>query len=138
MQRPQKKAGSTVAEIEKYSSVAVFILVAVGLPAALLFGSYLFSFIGIRPVGTEDGSAKRESYESGSDPIGQAWGRFNIRYYFFALLYLLFAVEAIFLFPWAIRLKHLGYEALIAMFVFLGIQIAGFIYEWKRGGLEWE
>ena len=81
MQRPQKKAGSTVAEIEKYSSVAVFILVAVGLPAALLLGSYLFSFIRIRPVGTEeDGSAKRESYESGSDPIGQAWGRFNIRY----------------------------------------------------------
>jgi NADH-quinone oxidoreductase subunit A len=138
MQRPQKKAGSTVAEIEKYSSVAVFILVAVGLPAALLLGSYLFSFLGIRPVGREDGPAKRESYESGAEPIGQAWGRFNIRYYFFALLYLLFAVEAIFLFPWAIRLKHLGYEGLIAMFVFLGIQIAGFIYEWKRGGLEWE
>ena len=65
MQRSQKKAGSTVAEIEKYSSVAVFILVAVGLPAALLLGSYLFSFIGIRPVGTEDGSAKRSAGYAG-------------------------------------------------------------------------
>lgn len=127
-------------EIEKFSAVAVFLIVAIVMPAGLLFGSYMLSRMGIRPSPpkSEEGRAKRQIYESGSAPIGGAWGQFNIRYYFFALLYLLFAVEAIFLFPWAIRLTSLGYGGLIAMFVFLGIQIAGFVYEWKRGGLEWQ
>ena len=70
--------------------------------------------------------------------MGGSRGQFNIRYYFFALLYLLFAVEAVFLFPWALQLKSLGLPGLVAMLVFLGIQGAGFAYEWKRGGLEWQ
>lgn len=127
-------------EIGKYTAVAVFLLVAAAVPTGMLLASYALSFLRLRPRPPieKEGPYKRATYESGAESIGTAWGQSHIRYYFFALIYLLFAVEAVFLFPWAIRLKSLGVPGLIAMFVFLGIQIVGFVYEWKRGGLEWE
>jgi len=129
-----------VPEIAKYTAVAVFLLVAAAVPTGMLLASYALTFLRLRPRPSAEkaGPFKLAPYESGMRPVGTAWGRAHIRYYFFALIYLLFAVEAVFLFPWALQLKGLGAPGLIAMFVFLGIQVVGFVYEWKRGGLEWE
>jgi NADH:ubiquinone oxidoreductase subunit 3 (subunit A) len=76
-------------------------------------------------------------YESGIVPFGEAWSQVNIRYYLFALMFLLFGVEVIYLYPWATVLRTLGMQAFVPMAVFLGLLFVGLLYEWKKGALEW-
>lgn len=85
---------------------------------------------------------KLTTYECGEEPIGGSWIRFHIRYYLYALVYIVFAVEVIFLYPWAVIFKDfiregLGALALLEMFVFIIILLLGFIYAWRKGSLEW-
>ena len=81
---------------------------------------------------------KTAPYESGMKPIGPAVRRLPIKFYLIAVLFILFDVEVIFFFPWAVILRDLGVFGLIVMGVFLFILTVGFIYEWKKGALEWE
>ncbi len=80
---------------------------------------------------------KLSSYECGEDTIGGAWVKFNIRYYVVALIFILFDVEILFLFPWAIIYKAMGWFAIAEMFTFLGILLVGYIYVWAKGDLDW-
>ena len=80
---------------------------------------------------------KQTAYESGVDPVGTAWGQSQIRYYIFALLFVMFDVEAVFLFPWALRLEEFGTFGLVEMFVFVVILILGLVYAWRKGVLRW-
>ena len=82
--------------------------------------------------------AKGTAYECGVDPVGGDWAQVRIRYYVYAFLFVLFAVEAVFLFPWAVSLGNIGIFGFWSMICFLGILTIGFIYEWKKGALEWE
>jgi NADH-quinone oxidoreductase subunit A len=82
--------------------------------------------------------AKLSPYECGFDAIEDARLPFDVRFYLVAILFILFDLETAFLFPWALVLRKLGWLALGAMLIFLGILLVGFIYEWKRGALEWE
>ena len=81
---------------------------------------------------------KGEPYECGIPTQGPSWIQFKVGYYLFALVFLIFDVELIFLFPWAVVLQEIGLFGFIAMMVFLGILIVGFVYEWMKGALEWE
>jgi NADH-quinone oxidoreductase subunit A len=76
-------------------------------------------------------------YECGIDPFASARGRYTVRYYIIAILFVVFDVETIFLFPWAVKFKALGLYGLIEMLFFLGILIVGYIWIWKKGALEW-
>ena len=76
-------------------------------------------------------------YECGIDPFDRARGRYTVRYYIIAMLFVVFDLETIFLFPWAVKFKALGMFGLVEMLVFLGILIAGYIWVWKKGALEW-
>ena len=76
-------------------------------------------------------------YECGIDPIDSARGRYTVRYYIVAILFVVFDVETIFLFPWAVKFKALGIFGLVEMLIFLVILIAGYIWVWKKGALEW-
>jgi NADH-quinone oxidoreductase subunit A len=76
-------------------------------------------------------------YECGIDPVDSARGRYTVRYYIIAILFVVFDVETIFLFPWAVKFKALGTFGLVEMLVFLGILIVGYIWIWKKGALEW-
>jgi NADH-quinone oxidoreductase subunit A len=76
-------------------------------------------------------------YECGIDPVDNARGRYTVRYYIIAILFVVFDVETIFLFPWAVKFKALGVFGLVEMLVFLGILIVGYIWIWKKGALEW-
>ena len=79
------------------------------------------------------------SYECGENPIGTPWGvRFNIRFYVFALVFLIFDVEAVFLFPWAVSVVAVGETALYSMILFIAILGVGLVYAWKKGVLEWK
>jgi NADH-quinone oxidoreductase subunit A len=111
------------------------------LAVAVLFGAALLMVGGIlalgkllRPVHPEQD--KYVTYEAGSDPVG-GWGQSNVRYYVFALLFVMFDVEAVFIFPWAIRLEALGVQSLISMIVFIGILALGLVYAWRKGVLRW-
>lgn len=80
---------------------------------------------------------KLKNYESGVDPSGDMWSQANIRYYVFALLFVLFDVEAVFIFPWATRLEVLGLFGLIEMAIFVFILLLGLMYAWRKGMLKW-
>ena len=104
--------------------------------AAIIFPTTLLVAGLVRPK--TGGVGKLSAYECGVDPEGDARERYAIRYYLVAILFVIFDVETVFLFPWAIIYDQLALFGLIEMCVFLGILIAGFAYAWGRGALEWD
>nr|YP_009403060.1 NADH dehydrogenase subunit 3 [Clermontia fauriei]AOV63667.1 NADH-plastoquinone oxidoreductase subunit 3 [Clermontia samuelii subsp. hanaensis]ASA34253.1 NADH dehydrogenase subunit 3 [Clermontia fauriei] len=83
------------------------------------------------------GPEKLSSYESGIEPIGEAWLQFRIRYYMFALVFVIFDVETVFLYPWAMSFDLLGVSVFLEAFIFVLILIVGSLYAWRKGALEW-
>nr|YP_010483496.1 NADH dehydrogenase subunit 3 [Corydalis sheareri]UVV35606.1 NADH dehydrogenase subunit 3 [Corydalis sheareri] len=86
---------------------------------------------------TREGPEKLSSYESGIEPMGDAWLQFRIRYYMFALVFVVFDVETVFLYPWAMSFDVLGVSGFLEAFIFLLIPIVGSVYAWRKGALEW-
>src|SRR6478735_10475405 len=116
--------------LRSYLTVAIFTAVAFGLVAGLLaLGGLLRP---VRPL-----PQKYIPYESGVDPVGDGWSQSQIRYYVFALLFVLFDVEAVFIFPWATQLEVYGTFGLMEMFVFILILALGLLYAWRKGVLRW-
>ncbi len=101
----------------------------------LLFGLLLGISALLRPDRKQ--SQKYISYESGVDPVGDMWSQSQVRYYIFALLFVLFDVEAVFIFPWATRLEAFGTFGLVEMFIFIFILVLGLVYAWRKGVLKW-
>ena len=116
--------------LRSYLTVGIFGLLAVALVAALLGLSSL-----LRPSRPQ--AQKYINYESGVDPVGTGWGQSNIRYYIFALLFVMFDVEAVFIFPWATRLEAYDTFGLVEMAIFIFILLLGLIYAWRKGVLRW-
>ena len=116
--------------LRSYLTVGLFGVLAVVLVGALLGLSSL-----IRPSRPQ--TQKYIAYESGVDPVGSAWSQSNIRYYVFALLFVMFDVEAVFIFPWATRLEAYGLFGLVEMFIFIFILLLGLLYAWRKGVLRW-
>ena len=83
-------------------------------------------------------ATKNDSYECGIDPVGDARLRFSVKFYIIAMLFILFDIEAIFLYPWAVMFNQLRLFGLMEMFAFLGFLVMGYIYLWKRGALDWD
>ncbi|NNF68282.1 MAG: NAD(P)H-quinone oxidoreductase subunit 3 [Acidimicrobiia bacterium] len=116
--------------LRSYLVVAIF-----GGVGIALVGAFLGIASILRP--SRPSEQKLESYESGVDPSGNMWSQSNIRYYVFALLFVLFDVEAVFIFPWASRLEALGLFGLVEMAIFVFILLLGLIYAWRKGMLRW-
>ncbi len=111
------------------------------LAVALLLGTALLMVGAMLGVGrlirpTRPQAEKYLTYEAGSDPVG-GWGQSNVRYYVYALLFVIFDVEAVFIFPWAVNLETLGVFGLVEMVVFIGILVLGLVYAWRKGVLRW-
>ncbi len=117
--------------VSSFASVLLFMLVAGAFVAVSLILSRL-----IRPKGTPSGD-KLATYECGETPVGIAWIQFNIRFYVFALIFIIFDVEIVFLLPWAVVFKSLGLFAFIEGLIFIGILVVGLAYVWRKGDLEW-
>jgi NADH-quinone oxidoreductase subunit A len=104
--------------------------------AALLIGGLLLGLAAlVRP--DKPSHDKSIAYESGVDPVGIGWSQSQIRYYVFALLFVIFDVEAVFLFPWAASIERYGTFGLVAMVIFIVLLLDGLVYAWKRGLLRW-
>lgn len=112
--------------------VPIFIFIAV--VGALIPMTLLLAKL-VRP--SNPNKTKLMPYECGVDPVDNARGRYTVRFYIIAILFVVFDVETIFLFPWAVRFKFLGVFGLVEMLVFLVILVAGYIWIWKKGALEW-
>jgi NADH-quinone oxidoreductase subunit A len=115
---------------QNYVPIFIFILI-VGtlLPITLLLAKL------VRPENPS--KAKLMPYECGIDPVDNARGRYTVRFYIIAILFVVFDVETIFLFPWAVKFKAFGLFGLLEMLIFLAILIVGYIWVWKKGALEW-
>jgi NADH-quinone oxidoreductase subunit A len=118
-----------------YLPVLIFLIIASGL-AAVMLG--LGSLLGRLSTRSKGDAAKLSPYECGFEPYEDARMRFDVRYYLVAILFIVFDLEIAFLFPWAVALAKIGVFGLLAMGIFLGILVVGFIYEWKKGALEWD
>ena len=114
----------------QYVTIGIFALVGI----VLVFGTFALARL-VRPNVPE--GEKYTTYESGIDPIGQGWAQANVRYYVFALLFVVFDVEAVFLFPWAIVFERLGTQAFVEMVIFIGILAIALLYAIKKKVLEW-
>lgn len=116
--------------MSEYLSVLIFVLVGTGI---VLFTFFLARLLRPRNPYPKKGVA----YECAEEPIGDSWIRFNPRFYIFALIFVIFDVEVVFLFPWAVAFGQLGLFALIEMVIFILILFYGLYYAWKRGVLKW-
>ena len=116
--------------LRSYLSVAIF-----GGAAVLMVGAMLGVGSLLRPK--RPTAQKAISYESGVNPVGTGWSQSQIRYYVFALLFVMFDVEAVFIFPWAIKLETFGVFGLVEMAVFIVILALGLVYAWKKEVLRW-
>ena len=116
--------------LRSYLTVGIF-----GLVGVALVGVFLGIGRILRP--SKPTLAKTEAYESGVEPTGDMWSQANIRYYVFALLFVIFDVEAVFIFPWAASIERYGAFGLITMLAFIILLLDGLVYAWKRGLLRW-
>lgn len=115
----------------EYLPIIIFLAIAIGIAAAMLIASLLVAK-------QNPDSEKLSAYECGFEPFADARSKFDVRFYLVAILFIIFDLEVAFLFPWAIALGDIGMFGFWSMMVFLGILTIGFIYEWKKGALEWE
>jgi NADH-quinone oxidoreductase subunit A len=123
----------------QYGLIAVFAALAVAVPTGMLVMSWFLSLIKIRP--RKPNPIKQSIYECGFETLSGTWNRFNFRFYTFALLFVIFDVEVVFLFPWAasfgVLSREFGVFVLLEMAVFIAILLVGWLHAWRKGALEW-
>ena len=117
--------------LAEYLPILIFLGVATGLALVLIAAAYLVARQNPDPE-------KLSAYECGFEAFDDARGQFDVRFYLVAILFIIFDLEVAFLFPWAISLGEIGMFGFWSMVVFLGVLTVGFIYEWRKGALEWE
>ena len=114
-----------------YLPILIFLGIATAMAGAMVLASMLVAR-------QHPDSVKLSAYECGFDAFGDARAKFDVRYYLVAILYIIFDLEVAFLFPWAVTLGKTGVFGFWSMVVFLGMLTVGFVYEWRKGALEWE
>ena len=119
----------------QYGLIAIFVVVSFIVPTSMLMISWSMSRLGIRPQNPT--AVKLETYECGMEAIGGRWNQFNFRYYMFAVLFVVFDVEVVFLYPWAAKFLQLELFALIEMMAFVMILMVAWAYAWRKKDLEW-
>ena len=117
--------------LSQYLPLVIFIVIAAGLSGALLIAPFLVAFKSPDPE-------KLSAYECGFNAFDDARMKFDIRFYLVALLFIIFDLEVAFLFPWAVAFRDIGMFGFWSMMTFLAVLTIGFVYEWKKGALEWD
>ena len=117
--------------LQEYLPILIFLGIAFGLSVLLIVASYI-------AARQNPDSEKLSAYECGFEAFDDARSKFDVRFYLVAILFIIFDLEVAFLFPWAVSLGEIGMLGFWTMMIFLAILTIGFIYEWKKGALEWE
>ena len=122
--------------LHEYGHIAILVIIALIFPAGAIVQSWAFKFVNIRPEVPSD-PVKEDTYECGMVTRGPALTQFNFRFYYIALLFLLFDVEIVFLFPWAVVFEDAGLVGLGKIAIFVGTFVVGGLYAWRKRALEW-
>jgi NADH-quinone oxidoreductase subunit A len=117
--------------LREYLPILIFLVVAVGISAIMLIASFILAK-------QKPDSEKLSAYECGFEAFDDARTRFDVRFYLVAILFIIFDLEVAFLFPWAVAFGDIGVFGFWSMVIFLAVLTVGFIYEWRKGALEWE
>jgi NADH-quinone oxidoreductase subunit A len=117
--------------LREYLPILVFLGIAIAMSLVMVVASYVVAR-------QKPDSEKLSPYECGFEPFDDARSKFDVRYYLVAILFIIFDLEVAFLFPWAVTLGSIGMFGFWSMIVFLAVLTVGFVYEWKKGALEWE
>ena len=116
--------------LTSYVFIGIFAVIAIFFPLIALALAFI-----IRPK--KPNPVKSSTYECGLETVGETWVQFRVQYYIYALVFVIFDIETVFLYPWAVAYNKLGLFALVEMFIFLAVLVAGLIYAWRKGALEW-
>lgn len=116
--------------LEQFGYIGLFLVVAFIFPAGGVVTAWLLA-------PRKPDPNKEALYECGMETIGDAWVQFNVRYYLYAIIFLIFDIEAIFLYPWAVQFRQLALFGFIEMVVFIAILLVGYVYAWRKRALEW-
>ncbi|SEJ01682.1 NADH-quinone oxidoreductase subunit A [Propionispira arboris] len=119
--------------LQEFGNIGLLLLVALIFPVMALGTAFM-----IRPRPRHNDVEKSMPYECGVDTVGETWIQFRASYFLYALVFVAFDIETVFLYLWAIKFRQLGTFAFIEMFIFLGILVVGLAYAWKKGALEWK
>ena len=122
--------------LAEYSYIGLFAVAAILFTLIMVLTPVILRMMGI--ISRKPNPDKTATYECGTQTIGKTWVQFNFRYYFFALLFVALDVLVVFLYPWAVALRKLGAFALLAVVIFIGIVLVGYIYAWKKKALQWK
>ena len=121
--------------LEQYGRAGILLLFALAFPITPLLISVLLGLMRIRPRAPDP--IKSDTYECGMETEGNTWVQFNFRYYFFALVFVIFDVEAVFLYPWAVAFRQVKLFGFVEAFIFVLILVVGYLYAWRKRALEW-
>lgn len=122
--------------LSDFGLLGIFMIFAIVVPASMLLIPLALTLVGVKPQRPD--KVKNETYECGMESIGGSWVRFNFRYYFYALLFVIFDVVTVFIYPWAVNIRSVDWFGFFAMLVFVAILFAGLAYAWKKKALEWK
>jgi len=122
--------------LANYGYIGLFLLVAIFFAVTTLLLPTFLRFI--RIISRKPNPIKSSTYECGLQTIGRSWVQFNFRYYFYALMFVALDVMVVFLYPWAVDLRRLGYPGLVIILIFIFIVVIGYIYAWRKKVLEWK
>ena len=122
--------------LANYGYIGLFFIVAILFAVTTILLPVTLRFLNIVPK--KPSPIKSSPFECGMETIGKTWVQFNFRYYFYALVFLVLDVLVVFLYPWAVNLRELGYPSLIGILILILILVVGYIYAWKKKVLEWK
>jgi NADH-quinone oxidoreductase subunit A len=117
--------------LAEYLPIVIFLGIATGMAALFVLASYIVAQ-------QKPDMEKNSAYECGFEPFGDARSKFDVRFYLVSILFIIFDLEIAFLFPWSVTLGQIGFYGFWSMMAFLGVLTVGFIYEWRKGALDWE
>jgi len=121
--------------LEQYGRVGILLLFAFAFPITPLLISVFLGLLRVRP--SAPNPIKSDTYECGMETEGNTWVQFNFRYYFFALVFVIFDIEAVFLYPWAVAFRQVKLFGFVEALIFVVILVVGYLYAWRKRALEW-
>ncbi len=122
--------------LESFGFIALYIIVAIAFAALMILLPVVFRYLKVVPH--KPSRVKNMPFECGMETIGKTWVQYNIRYYYYALLFVALDVLVVFIYPWAIQLRDIGLTAFWGILIFVAIVIVGYLYAWKKRALEWK
>ena len=120
----------------QFGYVGILLIIAVAVPLIMIILPMALKYVGL--VKQKPNAIKNSTYECGLPTIGPTWIQFNFRYYLFALIFVIFDVETVFLYPWAVAFRQLDWFTMLEVLIFVAILVIGLLYAWKKRALEWK